>query len=129
MNEFRDDLRKVLLEAGCTGKGYVFLLTDTQIVNEAMLEDINNVLNTGEFRDRLRRFPSLVNCMTIDWFTRWPEEALMGVASQTIAKMDQLRGDTPAEVDIRRKVSEMFVKIHSDVQKCSDVFWDELRRR
>ena len=24
-------------------------------------------------------FPSLVNCCTIDWFTEWPEEALIGV--------------------------------------------------
>ena len=25
------------------------------------------------FRTRLRMFPSLVNCTTIDWFTAWPE--------------------------------------------------------
>ena len=31
------------------------------------------------FRTRLRMFPSLINCCTIDWFTEWPEEALMGV--------------------------------------------------
>jgi len=26
-----------------------------------------------------RRFPSFVSCSTIDWFTEWPEEALLGV--------------------------------------------------
>ena len=31
------------------------------------------------FRSRLRMFPSLINCCTIDWFTEWPEEALLGV--------------------------------------------------
>jgi len=31
------------------------------------------------FRARLRQFPSLVNCCTIDWFSEWPEEALLGV--------------------------------------------------
>ena len=31
------------------------------------------------FTTRLRMFPSLVNCCTIDWFTEWPEEALEGV--------------------------------------------------
>ena len=31
------------------------------------------------FVDRLRRFPSFVNCTTIDWFAEWPEEALFGV--------------------------------------------------
>lgn len=31
------------------------------------------------FTTRLRMFPSLVNNCTIDWFTEWPEEALIGV--------------------------------------------------
>lgn len=31
------------------------------------------------FATRLRMFPSLVNCSTIDWFSEWPEEALLGV--------------------------------------------------
>merc|ERR1719191_2164820 len=30
------------------GKGLVFLFSDTQIVKESFLEDINNTLNTGE---------------------------------------------------------------------------------
>ena len=28
------------------------------------------------FRERLRKFPSLVNCTTINWFTEWPQDAL-----------------------------------------------------
>ena len=31
------------------------------------------------FSTRLRMFPSLISCCTIDWFTEWPEEALQGV--------------------------------------------------
>lgn len=37
------------------------------------------------FRNRLRMFPSLVNCCTIDWFTTWPEEALRSVAANSIS--------------------------------------------
>jgi dynein heavy chain len=37
------------------------------------------------FRNRLRMFPSLVNCCTIDWFSTWPEEALRSVAANSIA--------------------------------------------
>ena len=47
-NEWRDDLRKVLLMAGAEGTNVVFLFTDTQIVQENFLEDINNILNSGE---------------------------------------------------------------------------------
>jgi dynein heavy chain len=34
------------------------------------------------FRNRLRKFSSIVNCCTIDWFQAWPEDALEAVASQ-----------------------------------------------
>jgi dynein heavy chain len=47
-NEWRDDLKKVLMMAGAEGKDTVFLFADTQIAMEAFLEDINNILNSGE---------------------------------------------------------------------------------
>ena len=47
-NEWRDDLKKVLLRAGKEGKSIVFLFTESQIVKESFLEDINNILNAGE---------------------------------------------------------------------------------
>ena len=31
-------------------------------------------------RKRMRFFPSLINCCTIDWLNPWPEEALLTVA-------------------------------------------------
>lgn len=46
--EFREDLKKMMLIAGLEGKPLAFLFTDTQITNERFLEDVNNVLNTGE---------------------------------------------------------------------------------
>ena len=36
------------------------------------------------FTTRLRMFPSLVNCCTIDWFTEWPDEALIGVGKGSL---------------------------------------------
>ena len=38
------------------------------------------------FRLRLRMFPSLVNCTTIDWFEEWPKEGLVSVASRFLQK-------------------------------------------
>merc|ERR1740117_9362 len=46
--EWREDLKKSLLIAGEEGKPLVFLFSDTQIVKELFVEDINNILNTGE---------------------------------------------------------------------------------
>ena len=39
---------QVLLDAGCLDKPLVFMLNDTQIAQETFLEDVNNILNTGE---------------------------------------------------------------------------------
>ena len=44
------------------------------------------------FRTRCRMFPSLVNCCTIDWFTEWPREALLGV-SQSFFENVELGSD------------------------------------
>jgi dynein heavy chain len=42
----------------------------------------------GEFRTRIRQFPSLVTCCTLDWFNEWPEEALLGVGKGQILATD-----------------------------------------
>jgi dynein heavy chain len=145
--EWREDLKKVLLAAGLEGKPMSFLFSDTQIIAESCVEDINNILNSGDvpnlyvtdemerinnamrsiivdaggtptkesiyslyisrvrqnlhiilcmspigeaFRNRLRMFPSLVNCCTIDWFSTWPEEALRSVAAHSVAGLRML---------------------------------------
>jgi dynein heavy chain len=49
MVEWREDLRRILRQSGAEGKPTVFLFSDTQIKDEAFVEDINNVLNAGEF--------------------------------------------------------------------------------
>jgi dynein heavy chain len=48
MQNWRDDVKKALMMAGAENKATSFLFVDTQIVNEQMLEDINNVLNSGD---------------------------------------------------------------------------------
>ncbi|KAJ8964394.1 hypothetical protein NQ317_006775 [Molorchus minor] len=46
--DWRDDLRKLLLRAGCEGKPIIFIFADTQIADEMFIEDINTVLNTAD---------------------------------------------------------------------------------
>eukprot|EP01063_Lacrimia_lanifica_P030850 TRINITY_DN4987_c0_g2_i1.p1 TRINITY_DN4987_c0_g2~~TRINITY_DN4987_c0_g2_i1.p1 ORF type:complete len:2545 (+),score=1014.20 TRINITY_DN4987_c0_g2_i1:819-7637(+) len=180
MNEFHEDLRKAMLEAGCNASPTMFLLSDSQIFKEQILEDINNILNTGEvpnllqqedidrilkecrkyakqmgkqetrqvilavftslvrdnlkivltmspigdaFRNRLRMFPSLVNCMTIDWYSKWPADALRSVADKRFAKTNL------GSADVKAAVCDMCVQIHRDVSDASEKYFDALRRR
>ena len=177
--EWHEDLKKVYFKSGLEGKQTVFLLNDTQIVNETFVEDINNILNVGEvpnlfnveemsiiregvsphcaaagknpnvlsevyslfierfrtnmhlvlcfspigddFRRRLRMFPSLVNCCTIDWFDAWPDQALRSVAQHFFEKVD-----IPDEV--KTGVIDVCVNMQELVQELSLVYRDELRR-
>lgn len=151
---------------GVDQKSTVFLFSDTQISNEAFVEDINNILNNGEipnlyvaiedqtiiiegmrevnknlpqyktmnepeimadfitraksnlhvvlamspigedFKRRLRMFPSLVNCCTIDWFLPWPKEALQSVAEFFLNDVDleERQGIVSICVDMQERV-------------------------
>ena len=39
---------------------------------------------SNAFRNRVRKFPAIVNCCTIDWFQSWPTDALLAVASKCV---------------------------------------------
>ncbi|KAL7993493.1 putative dynein heavy chain region D6 P-loop domain, dynein heavy chain, domain-2 [Plasmopara halstedii] len=76
----------------------------------------------GRFRDRLRMFPSLVNCSTIDWFSEWPAEALNSVASAFLGDSNLGLGEKlPALV-------ESFKNVHQSVELASKQFYHRLRR-
>ncbi|CCW59976.1 unnamed protein product [Phytomonas sp. EM1] len=181
MNMWQEDMKNVLRSVGLHGKQVLFLFTDTQIVHESMLEDVNNLLNSCEipnlfvgqefddllnamkpiciaenlsldkismysrfvrncrsnlhislcmsplgetFRNRLRMFPALVSCCTIDWFEAWPHQALHSVARSFLAPMPLLRGDNAEIV----RCAEVCVAIHQSVEKMSQRFLTETRR-
>ena len=46
--EWREDLKKVLRKGAEGSSNAVFLFSDTQIKEESFLEDISNLLNSGE---------------------------------------------------------------------------------
>uniref|UniRef100_A0A182FSK0 AAA+ ATPase domain-containing protein n=1 Tax=Anopheles albimanus TaxID=7167 RepID=A0A182FSK0_ANOAL len=176
---FHEDLRRIYWIAGVLNKATVFLITDTQIVHEAFMEDINNILNSGEvpnlfqgdeyekiilnvrqhcivsgfpnetrdgifdfftkrvrsnlhvlicmspvgdtFRRRCRMFPSLVNCCTIDWFVKWPTEALRSVA------IGSLKDVSENEVQCKH-LAQICVMVHESVESISERFFREMRR-
>ncbi|KAK3803952.1 hypothetical protein RRG08_059815 [Elysia crispata] len=73
------------------------------------------------FRVRLRKFPSLVNCCTINWFQTWPDDALEAVADHFLAKVEM----EPSE---RHGVTSMCKYFHQATQTLSTRFLHELDR-
>ncbi|OQR93149.1 dynein heavy chain [Achlya hypogyna] len=184
MAEWREDMKYVLKTAGTGARPLVFLFSDTQIKYEAFVEDINNMLNSGEipnlfpydervglceavrvhakekfgkaagdmtpsqlyaffvqrarqqlhivlacspigdaFRDRLRKFPSMINCCTIDWFTAWPADALVAVAEKFLRDV-QMESEAT-----RRGIVDTCQFFHVQVEALSDTYLQCLRRQ
>ncbi|XP_050512273.1 dynein axonemal heavy chain 3 isoform X2 [Diabrotica virgifera virgifera] len=74
------------------------------------------------FRIRCRMFPSLINCCTIDWFQKWPDDALERVAHMFLSQTD-----IGAEmIDVCVSICKHF---HVTVQDYSDIFYTEQRRK
>ena len=180
--EWREDVRAVLHQAGTGKSQMVFLLSDTQIKEEAYVEDINSMLNTGQvpnvfevdekvaiidemrkilktagdpklptmsneqifdryvqrtrdrlhvvlafspignsFRERLRKFPAIINCCTIDWFFAWPKDALLSVATYFL-------NDIEMDTEIRSQVVVACQFMHDSVRALSDKFAKNLKR-
>jgi dynein heavy chain len=68
-------------------------------------------------------FPSLINCCTIDWFNEWPKDALLAVSTKYLASVDL------GSYDMRQKISELCVFVHSSVAVVANRMFDEVRRR
>lgn len=77
----------------------------------------------NDLRVRCRQFPSLVNCCTLDWFSKWPPEALLFVSQQKLIEME-----LPSD-EIREELAKMCMLIHTSVEEASTKFYDEHRRR
>ena len=178
--DWQEFVKKLLKRAGGEDKQVVFLFTDNQIKMETFVQDINNLLNSGEvpnlwnaedrqaisemvkakagnamasvldspaavmkyfvdrccenlhiilcfspigeaFRNRLRQYPNIINCCTIDWFQPWPEDALKMVADKFLAPMEL----TP---DDRNNIAFMCQHFHKSVEKLSKKYYAALRR-
>ncbi|XP_075210784.1 dynein heavy chain 3, axonemal [Lycorma delicatula] len=75
----------------------------------------------GAFRNRIRMFPSLINCCTIDWFTAWPDDALEKVAQNFLKQMD-------IDEQICEKCVIMCKEFHTTVQEVSVRYYTTLKR-
>ncbi|XP_061731227.1 dynein axonemal heavy chain 1 [Nerophis ophidion] len=77
------------------------------------------------FRARLRQFPSLVTCCTIDWFSAWPDEALQAVATSFLNELHEL----DASPEAMNGLVSMCMRIHQSVARKCEQFLAELSRQ
>lgn len=54
-SQFKDDLYKMMKNVAFENKKVTFLLLDTQIYQESFIEDVNNLLNSGEIPNLLSK--------------------------------------------------------------------------
>jgi len=73
------------------------------------------------FRTRLRMFPSLVNCCTIDWFSEWPADALVSVARKFLNQVELTD-------EVRLQCVEMCQLFHRSTISWSKRMLNELKR-
>ncbi|KAK8388427.1 hypothetical protein O3P69_020424 [Scylla paramamosain] len=74
------------------------------------------------FTSRLRMFPSLINCCTVNWFTTWPDEALEMVATTLLE-------DIKLEAPLLAQCVSACQYFHHSVQLLANRFQEHLRRR
>ena len=73
-------------------------------------------------RKRVRKFPALLTCTSIDWFHSWPESALESVARRKIEELEKF--DEPIIATISKSTSE----IHSSLRVYNELFYKQERR-
>lgn len=90
--DWREDMKnKLFFASGYEGAPYVFLFSDTQIINESFVEDINNILNNGEI-------PNLYNAEDY------------GNIIESVKEANKLNPDFKSIADDNNAVYNVFVK-------------------
>ena len=77
----------------------------------------------------MRMFPSLVNCCNINWMNTWANEALLSVGAGKFAEVRIDTLSTKEMQELRPKLVDLAVKIHSVAYMTAENFYEERRRK
>lgn len=75
----------------------------------------------NSFRNRVRKFPAIVNCCTVDWFQPWPEDALLAVSTRFLSDLELTKKERSVAID-------MCMEFHTSTERLSQEFYIRLRR-
>jgi dynein heavy chain len=78
-----------------------------------------------QFRKRNMKFPGLFSGCMIDWFTHWPHQGLVSVASNFMRTIDIVS----QTADLKDRLSEAFACIHESVHEGCEDYFARFRRR
>jgi dynein heavy chain len=174
LSKFQEQLKKAMLSAGLESCVATLFVRDSDVADEAVLEDLNCLINSGEvpglcsaeeeaeivgslrepvrasgkpdtpencrlfftarvvsrlhvimcmdphdpsFRRRVRDFPGIVSCCTVDWYDPWSRSALHAVATRVVAGHAN-------EHDVGRACAE----VHENAVKMASEYCTQLER-
>ena len=79
-----------------------------------------------KFAERARRFPGLINGVTIDWFLRWPEEALENVSRKFILQDPSFEQE--GKDSEREGVVKHIANVHNIVVEACEEYFQKYRK-
>ncbi|XP_055450236.1 dynein axonemal heavy chain 9 [Psammomys obesus] len=70
----------------------------------------------NKLRVRSRKFPAIVNCTAINWFHKWPQEALESVSLRFLQNTKNI------EPAVKQSISKFMAFVHTSVNKASQSY-------
>lgn len=125
LDALEQDLRPVAEKSRFVGSMYSFFVTRVRTNLHVVLcmSPVGDLL-----RIRMRMFPSLVNCCTIDWVDPWPRDALLSVSASKLQELNLEMSKEEAKA-AKDALAVMCAEVHTSVEEISDEFFQVLRRK